>query len=312
MSYIIGVDGGGTKTAFLSCQTATGAITRLERPSIAVRDHGLEAFEQIVRDTVSELTGGHLSAVESICLGIPCFGENESLDAQTTALVRKIFAHSAVRCVNDCVVGYAGALNLQPGINIVAGTGAIAYGENAAGQSARSNGWDSEFSDEGSCLWLGRKCLELFCKQADRRLPQMSLYRLVREFFSLRNDIEIIGIYEEQYKGRRREIAKLQKLLYEAAMQGDDSAQGAYRQAAGELALSIEAIRQALDLSEEVAVSYSGGLFKAGGLILKPLKEELTDMYPRYCLKQPQNSPEAGALLMAAGMVKNDLPAIER
>lgn len=311
MSYIVGIDGGGTKTAFLVYNTDNGFIRKLERDSIAVQDHGFEAFREIIGNTVDELTSGHCEEVTAVCAGIPCYGEYPDIDRQTAGIIESLFTKSHNICVNDCVVGYTGALELQPGINIVAGTGAIAYGEDREGKSARSNGWSGEFSDEGSCCWLGNKCLELFCKQSDNRLPRMSLHNIVRKYFSLQEDMEIMSIYEEKYKGKRREIANLQILLYQAATDGDSSAQEAYGRAAGELVLSIDAIRKSLCLTGTIAVSYSGGLFKAGDLILSPLREKLFATYPEYSLNQPLYSPEAGALMMAARAIRYDLMEIK-
>jgi N-acetylglucosamine kinase-like BadF-type ATPase len=247
-----------------------------------------------------------------VCAGIPCWGEDKRWDAKTAEVLRRMFPESTVTCVNDCVVGYAGALGLQPGINIVAGTGAIAYGENAAGCSARSNGWSSEFSDEGSCFWLGRQSLALFCKQADGRLPKMALYEIIRAHFAITDDFEIVRIYEKRYKGRRRETANLQRLLCQAAIHGDDSARLAYEQAARELAQSIEAVRLSLKMTGELSVSYSGGLFRTGALILDPLRQALDAAYESYRLQKPAYSPEAGALLLAAESVGCPLGAIKQ
>ena len=62
------------------------------------------------------------------------------LDAAVSARTRQLFPNGAVRCENDCYVGFAGAFGLKAGINVVAGTGAIAYGEDEEGHAARSGG----------------------------------------------------------------------------------------------------------------------------------------------------------------------------
>ena len=79
--------------------------------------------------------------------------------------------------MNDSVVGWAGSLGLSSGINLVAGTGSIAYGRNDAGEEARAGGWDERFSDEGSCYWLGMKSLELFSKESDGRAEKALFWR---------------------------------------------------------------------------------------------------------------------------------------
>lgn len=306
MGFLLGVDGGGTKTAFLLYSPDTGNTRRLITESFCPNDHGIEKFKSVVFAAVNELTGNRADEVQAVCLGIPCYGENRDIDEQTAHALKDIFKEAKTGCVNDCVVGFAGALGLKPGISIVSGTGAIAYGENASGKGARSNGWSDKFSDEGSCCWLGKKSIELFCKQADGRLPKMSLYDIIRAELELGEDTDIIKYYEQNLKGNRKELAAMQKLLFKAATSGDVSAEKAYELAADELAFSIEAVRKAVDLEGVVPVSYAGGLFKTGDLIFKPLANTLNLIYNGYDLQKPMYSPEQGALLMAASYVGAD------
>ena len=91
-------------------------------------------------------------------------GESKDGDGEFLSRIKEI-TELPVKIVNDSVVGWAGSLGLSSGINLVAGTGSIAYGRNDAGEEARAGGWDERFSDEGSCYWLGMKSLELFCKR---------------------------------------------------------------------------------------------------------------------------------------------------
>lgn len=312
MSCVLGIDGGGTKTSFLICSLTNGIRKCMVTDSICPRDNGIAVFKEIIGRTVSKLFENLDDNLVSICIGIPCFGEDSTMDKKTTEVISKMFPMSKVSCVNDCVVGYAGALGLEPGINIVAGTGAIAYGENVLGESARSNGWSSDFSDEGSCCWLGKKCFELFCKQADGRLPKMALYEIVKNTFCLQDDMEIIKVYEQKFKHSRREMATLQILLVSAAIDGDFSAIEAYSQAADELAISIEAVRAALGIEGVVPVSYAGGLFKTENIILTPLKTRLDAFNKGFLLREPLYNPETGAALLAAKMVDANIRELKR
>ena len=89
-----------------------------------------------------------------------------------------------------------GILGLSSGINLVAGTGSIAYGRNDAGEEARAGGWDERFSDEGSCYWLGMKSLELFfSKESDGRAEKGALLEIFRNRFELKCDFDIIDIF---------------------------------------------------------------------------------------------------------------------
>ena len=97
----------------------------------------------------------------------------------------------------------------------------------------------------------------------------------------------------------RDQVARLSLNLHEAAPQGDPHAREAYRQAAYECSLIGKSLLMQLQFSpmEEVTVSYSGGVFKAGELILEPLRSFLQDF--RAALKQPVLSPVSGAALYA-------------
>ena len=109
---------------------------------------------------------------------------------------------------------------------------------------------DDGFSDEGSCYWLGKKALELFSKESDGRVKKGKLLEIFRYNFNLKNDFDLIDIFDEVYKNNRTKTAELQKLLLQAAMQGDEEAIRLYEAAAEELALIIGAVYRKLEFRE--------------------------------------------------------------
>ena len=189
MRWIAGIDGGGSKTAVL-LRTVDGKETRTCRVgSIDPAEYGVEGYAAGLLAALTQL-GVTAERVAAVCIGIPCFGEYPELDAAVSARTRQLFPNGAVRCENDCYVGFAGAFGLKAGINVVAGTGAIAYGEDEEGHAARSGGWHHDFSDEGSGVWLGRESFALFARQMDGRAPRTAFYEIFREGLGLRRDTE--------------------------------------------------------------------------------------------------------------------------
>ena len=91
----------------------------------------------------------------------------------------------------------------------------------------------------------------------------------------------------------------MQLLLNKAADQGDSYAVNLYKEAAYELNLVVAAIIDKLDFDagQSITVSYSGGVFKAGNLLLDPLKEYVSKY--NITFKEPQLSPVSGAALYA-------------
>lgn len=294
--YFLGIDGGGTKTEFLLVNEDGNTVSRRRSGTISYRQIGMEACIGLLKDVTGRMLEG-LDEEVGICLAFPNWGESRENDRFFTGKLNEISRHP-IWVVNDCTAGWAGSLALKPGINLVAGTGSIAYGKRADGKSARSGGWSDVFSDEGSCCWLGRRTLELFSKESDGRGEEGSLLKLMREHFQLENDMDLIDIFDKELKDNRTKTAQLQRILLQAAVEGDAGARNLYREAARELALIVCAVYDKLEFEEIIPVSYSGGLFHAGDLVLKPLQEYLSGKRIRF--QKPRFSPVQGAVLLGA------------
>ena len=298
--WYIGVDGGGTKTAAaISLEDGTLCWTA-KRSGCSYQAVGIEAAALTVAESVMEClasAGARLDECAMCCLGIPCYGENAEQDAAMAAELERLLAPAPLYLVNDVEVGWAGALDCGPGIHIVAGTGAIAFGKNGKGETARCGGWDEFFVDEGSAYWIGREAMSLFTKQADGRLPRGPLYGIVKKQFALPEDMDFIKLVRGQIAPHRDQVASFQRIALEAARAGDEIVIHLYERAAHELALMAGALKRELRLPRPVHVSYSGGVFHADDFILKPLAEKLADCGG--ILQAPVKSPLEGALALA-------------
>ena len=298
MNYYMGVDGGGTKTAF-GLWDETGRLrASITAAGSSYRENGVEAVAELMRNAfiaMVEECSLTFAEVKGAVLALPCVGESRTGDRLLKESLQTTLAPIPVQVVNDVVAGWAGSLNLRSGINIVAGTGSIAYGRNQRKESARCGGWDEFFSDEGSCYWLGRKTLQLFSWQCDGRAEPGPLREILRREFSLEEDFQIIERTVPEITGRRDTTASLQRLLLRAAREGDLTAIRAYEQAAGQLAAMILGVKKQLGL-ETCPVSYSGGLFHAGELVLKPLERLLER--EGCTLEVPRREPWQGAALL--------------
>jgi N-acetylglucosamine kinase-like BadF-type ATPase len=251
-----------------------------------------------LKQAVDELMGKEKGELAGIAMGLPCYGESIDGDRVLERAVNDAFAPAPVYLANDVEVGWAGSLALAPGINIVAGTGSIAYGKDSQGHTARCGGWSDFFGDEGSCYWVGRKAMEYFSKQADGRMPRDELYTTLRQELGLKNDFGFIDIIHERYIGYRKQVASLQLLVEKAALAGSASAKSIYDDAVHELCLLVTAIRAQLEFKETPwAVSYSGGLFKAKDLVLRQFTQAIEKEGGK--IVNPRFEPVEGALLLA-------------
>lgn len=303
MKSYLSIDGGGTKTAMLLTDIEGRTLSETTLGGCAYPQIGMDGLYNLLDSGISKLlsqTGLDKNQVVSSSWGMPCFGESYEADEEIKKIAEAIIPDSPKYIGNDVEVGHAGSLALRPGIHMVAGTGAIGFGRNSKGETARSNGAHENFSDEGSAYWLGNETLRLFVKQADGREQKGPLYNIIKSNFSLERDMDIVDYYNSNLAGKRSSISKIQILLYEAAIEGDTSASNVYDRAAYELYLTIKSLYDKLFLNCDCItnVSYYGGVYKAGKLILDPLRNYLSNLH--VSLNPPILTPTSGGILLAA------------
>jgi N-acetylglucosamine kinase-like BadF-type ATPase len=309
----LGIDGGGTKTDFLLIDEnghllashKGGSAYYLETGVDALQSMlatGIEATLQQARVAASELTFAFI--------GLPAHGEDSGLLPRLNSIAAGVLPQSKFRCGNDMVCGWAGALGGSDGINIVAGTGSIAYGEFASRQ-ARSGGWGELFSDEGSAYWIAREALTLFSRMSDGREPRAPLYHLMRDRFQLKEDLDLCAVVYGPPLMSRSRLASLAPLVAEAAREGDSSARGLFEQAALHLAAIVHAVYDQLHIPHEtrIPVSYSGGMFRLTDLVQPWFEAAVNAGERRYEVLTPRLPPVAGAALYAARIAGHPLNA---
>lgn len=304
MRTFLGVDGGGTKTDFVLIDESGRVLATHREGSAYYLEIGVEALQaMVVRGIRVTLALASIPPAELglAFLGLPAYGEDSALLPRLDQVAAGALPLSSYRCANDMVCGWAGALAGRDGINIVAGTGSIAYGEFAA-RTARAGGWGELFSDEGSAYWVAREALNLFSRMSDGRAPKAPLYDLMRERFQVRADLDVCAAVYGPPALTRSQIAGLTPIVAQAARAGDVQARSLFAAAARELASLVRAVSDqlAVPLDMPLPVSYSGGMFQLGDLLLKPLQEALGQGNGRYEFVAPLLSPSAGAALYAA------------
>lgn len=72
-----------------------------------------------------------------------------------------------VTLMHDAPIAHAGALAGRPGIVIVAGTGSVVYGRDAAGRERTLGGWGYLFGDEGSAFRIAADAIAFLMRAQD-------------------------------------------------------------------------------------------------------------------------------------------------
>lgn len=298
-AVFLGVDGGGTKTAFCLLD-AEGALVAACETAASYHPGRTDLVGQVLAEGLREVFAQARVSAEDVAFGffgLPGYGEISADVPLLDALPAQLLGHRRYACDNDVVCGWAGSLGGADGIHVVSGTGSIGYGRHN-GVGLRIGGWGEAFGDEGSGHWLGVAALQLFSRMSDGRAEPGPLLTILREHLGLAADLDAVDVVINQWQRDRTPIAALSRPLVAAAQAGDAAAGVLLEEAGVELALLAEAVRRRLGFAEKVPVSYSGGVFSV---------QEVRDSFARNLgpgadLREPLFSPVVGAALHAAGL----------
>ena len=306
--YFLGVDGGGTKTRFALLDSSRKLVGEAQLGTSYFPEVGLDAVRSVLTHGVATVLAGagiDETQIAYAFFGLPCYGEDSEATPVLQSMPASILRHQRYACDNDMVCGWAGSLGAEDGINIVAGTGSIGYGQRGS-RSARVGGWGEVFSDEGSAYWIATQGLNVYSKMSDGRVPKGPLHSLINEALNLTHDLDLCAhVYGENARSRA-ELAQFSPLIAKAAALGDEAALDIFRRAGVELAHIADAVRRQLDYptGDSVKLSYSGGAFAAGDLLLKPFQDALNLACANFVLCRPLHDPHYGAALYAAKLSK--------
>ena len=306
--YFIGIDGGGTKTSFTLIDDAGVKIGDYITKTSHYEQVGFDGVEHVLENGIKRLLMENnlkRKNLGGVFLGLPGYGEVKSVKSKLDEIVNHILKDIPHKVGNDVEVGLGGSLAGMCGINIVSGTGSIALGKDSKGNFIRCGGWGDFIGDEGSAYWIGKKTLEMFAKQSDKRIERGDLYYNIKEVLDLNDDFDIIDYAINKINKDRTKIAEFSSICCDSARKGDKNAIKIFEEAAYELSLLVKMIINELDFENEVLVSYSGGVFKSEELVLKPLRENLKDYNIK--LIKPILTPSEGACLLAYQLVNNNV-----
>ena len=299
----LGVDGGGTKTEFVCidntgeeiARSLTGATYHLE----VGFDEVIERLRRGVED-ICTVIGILPDGLNHVFFGLPAYGEDKLVDQRLHTACGKILGHARYRCGNDMVSGWAGSLACEDGINIVAGTGSIGYGEHG-NRTARVGGWGEVFSDEGSAYWIAKQGLAAFSRMSDGRIAKGPLHDFFRKALSLKKDIDLCQRIMGPPLMSRGQIAALAPLVSAAAEGESDVAALAILDCAAKHLCDIAlALRERLEFPEEarIPLSWSGSILTEATMVRRRFIDLLKSA-GRFKIVDPLYPPGYGAALYA-------------
>ncbi len=288
MHYVMGIDGGGSRlrVAILTPDLDTVAESGAETVNPAIV--GPEKAREMIRAAMCEaLQCAGLQADQIAAVGIGIAGAAPCHSASAIPWLRDVVSvvlpDALIVPSADYEIALVGALGERLGVLVLAGTGSLAYGVNAAGESALAGAWGYLLDDAGSGYWLGRQTLEAVARAADGRGPQTTLSDAVLSTLRLPDAYALVPWLYQVGQPRTREVAALAPLVLTHAEAGDAVAGEIVTRACDELTLAARTVIRRLQM-EAPKIAFAGGLLNTPN----PLSLALCQALDLPALPQPR------------------------
>ena len=219
MRLYLGIDGGQSSTTAL-IGDETGRVLGMGRAgpcNHAAAGEGRRKFVAAITDSVNQAAAaaGVIQPVrfEAACLGLSGGPDDkEALAKETIHAERYLITH-------DAHIALAGATGGEPGIIVIAGTGSMVFGRNAAGVTARAGGWGYVFGDEGGAFDLVRQALRAVLRNEEGWGPPTALREALLQASGARDGNHLLHLlYTDEYP--RDRVAGWANLVDQAARDG--------------------------------------------------------------------------------------------
>jgi N-acetylglucosamine kinase len=304
--YVVGVDGGASKTVALIGTESGKVLGRGESGPSNYHNVGAAAASRAIKKAVIEAqkqTGLREVRPETAVVALAAV-DSEIDRAVALRFVRRTKIARTSFVVHDSVAALYAATRRKPGIVVISGTGCVAAGVNEAGEYARAGGWGYLIDDEGSAFDIGRKALTRAFRMLDGRARPTNLISILKRKFQVKMLEDALSlIYANGVSVE--EVARLASLVSRAASR-DKACKEILNNAGITLAELACAVARRLCMTDDsFKVATVGGSFKSGRHLLKPFTARIKSECPRARVIRLKVEPARGAFLLAASELLN-------
>ena len=288
---VLGIDGGGTKTAAVLARcttydtmsdTASSKYEILGRGRAGSGNVVAVGFDAVVANLKSAIdaawdeSGIALRPVDLAVFALAGAGlvaVREQIShwiQQNNIAQRSHFTHDAQAVLT------AGTPEGW-GVALIAGTGSVAMGRNSAGETKVTGGWGYWFGDEGSAFAIGRAGLCAISVAVDGRGPATQLTELLTEHLQVTEPRDMLDALSRT-NATSYAIAKVAKVITQAAELGDDVALSIVERASDDLARLVEATAAKLSLGSAFPLAAAGGVLCGSEIVRTELIRRLDEL----------------------------------
>jgi len=305
-NYVIGVDGGGTKTMAALAGLNGKILARAKTGPSNPRNLGLKTAIDNAALAIKKVLGKK-KKISATFLGLPAMEEEFKFKKNTVK--KELLKHKEISPIfkgkttigSDQVIAFKSVTNKKDGVLLIVGTGCVAHGWWKRRESHASGwGW---LVDEGSACWVGQKVYRAALKALDGRGPKTLLKKLIFQKYKLKETPNLLNklIYSQP---PTEILSSLSFICDVASKKGDKTAKSIMVEAGKELTLSANTVIRKLNLQKtEFPLVLVGSMFNSR-IVLDVVKKEVKKFAPKVKFIRPQVEPVTGAVKLAIEAIK--------
>jgi N-acetylglucosamine kinase-like BadF-type ATPase len=323
MYYVLGIDGGGTKTICLIMNEQREVLGRGEASASNYQSIGANAAFKSIESAIQAATETIKPIqipVKAICLGLAGAGRSKDIEViqgivrelqQSPNLpIKWILPNNIIIC-HDALTALVGGIGNDVGVVVAVGTGTIVFGRNQQGQTKRVGGWGYILGDEGGAYKIAVAGMQAAMRAYDKREHSTSLVEDFKKQLGLESIEDLIEVVYRRGWGVR-EIASLAPVVDNAAVNGDEVAKRIINEGVQELVQATRVVVKDLNLSttEEdngFEILTIGSVWGAKSNIREKFIACITTEFGNARVILPRYEPAYGACLMALKQLYGNL-----
>ena len=288
---ILGVEGGGTKTAWVLVERDGEELQILKEGKLPAANFRLATPERL-RTLFLELPT-EIDRAGVFLAGCATAEDRQSL----TRLCAGIWPAAKIVTGSDRDSGLAAALGHADGIAVNAGSGSSITGRRGD-KIENAGGWGHILGDAGGGYFLSIQALRLILREYDLHRGEVQFTAKVLHALSLNTLDELVRWAQIADK---MEVATLAPVVFEAAANGDARVMEIIEEGARVLTEYTEAVATRLHLLAPKVILL-GGLFHRDSIYTHAFRRKLKKNLPDARVGTAERSPEIGAAWLAAEM----------
>jgi len=299
--YVIGIDGGGTKTHVLLVGVDGAVVSECTGGPTQVQTIGPKHSAGILFDLIKECcqkVSCTADALQNVVMGIAGAGRSSDRTVLSDALIaissRKKFPLRNVTIETDARIALEAAFAGGCGIVAIAGTGSIGLYRTEDGKLLRAGGWGRILGDEGSGYVIARDALAAVMRQFDGRSERTELTKKAMTHFQFGSHDELIlKIYHEQI-----DIASFAPKVFEAVAEHDRVAHSILVKNASDLTELVRVLIMQVRPKKKLPVALMGGLLESENVYSKMVKDKIISSLPNVVIQKPKFPAAFGAAII--------------